>query len=78
MQVTNILIVNLAISDLLLCTMVSPVTLVEIMYKRWLGPKVQWVCQLSGMIPVCVTFISTLTITGIAIDRYVVSHNDIS
>jgi hypothetical protein len=49
--------------------MVSPVTLVEIMYKRWLGPKVQWVCQLSGMIPVCVTFISTLTITGIAIDR---------
>ncbi len=70
MQVNNILIVNLAVSDLLLCTFVSPFTLVEILYKRWSGPHVQVLCQLSGMLPACVTFVSTLTITGIAIDRY--------
>ena len=69
LQVNNILIVNLAVSDLLLCTVVSPVTLVEILFKRWTGPNVQIICQLTGMIPVCVTFVSTLTITGIAIDR---------
>ena len=68
-QVNNILIVNLAVSDLLLCTVVSPMTLVEILFKRWTGPNAQVVCQLSGMVPVCVTFVSTLTITGIAIDR---------
>ena len=67
-QVNNILIVNLAVSDLLLCTVVSPMTLVEILFKRWTGPNAQVVCQLSGMVPVCVTFVSTLTITGIAID----------
>ena len=68
-QVNNILIVNLAISDLLLCTVVSPLTLIEILYKRWMGPKLQWLCHLSAMGPVCITFVSTLTITGIAIDR---------
>ncbi len=35
-----------------------------------MGPKLQWICQLSAMGPVCITFVSTLTITGIAIDRY--------
>lgn len=69
-KVNNILIVNLAVSDLLLCTLVSPMTLAEILFKRWPGPHLQIVCQLSGMVPVCITFVSTLTITGIAIDRY--------
>ena len=70
-QVNNILIVNLAVSDLLLCTVVSPMTLSEIVYKRWpFGPHSQAACQLlSGMLPVCVALVSTLTITGIAIDR---------
>lgn len=69
-KVNNILIVNLAVSDLLLCTLVSPMTLMEILYKRWPGPHLQVLCILSGMVPVCITFVSTLTITGIAIDRY--------
>ena len=69
-QVNNILIVNLAISDLFLCTIVSPLTLIELLYKRWTGPKAPWLCCLSGMGPACITFVSTLTITGIAIDRW--------
>ena len=69
LKVNNILIVNLAISDLLLCTIFSPLTLIEVLHKRWIGPKAQWLCHLSAMGPVCITFVSTLTITGIAIDR---------
>ena len=61
---------NLAISDLFLCTIVSPLTLIELLYKRWTGPKAPWLCCLSGMGPACITFVSTLTITGIAIDRW--------
>ncbi len=69
-QANNILIVNLAFSDLILCTVVSPMTLMEIAYKRWPGPQSQIACQLlSGMVPVCIALVSTLTITGIAIDR---------
>ena len=41
MQVNNVLIVNLALSDLILCTVVSPMTLLEIVYKRWPGPESQ-------------------------------------
>ncbi|TRY79623.1 hypothetical protein TCAL_09037 [Tigriopus californicus] len=51
-KVNNILIVNLAVSDLLLCTLVSPMTLMEILYKRWPGPHLQVLCILSGMVPV--------------------------
>ena len=69
LQVNNILIVNLAISDLLLCTVISPVTLVQTLYKCWMGPKLKFLCQLSGMMPGLLVFVSTLTITGIAIDR---------
>ncbi|XP_059084396.1 neuropeptide Y receptor type 5-like [Tigriopus californicus] len=50
-KVNNILIVNLAVSDLLLCTLVSPMTLMEILYKRWPGPHLQVLCILSGMVP---------------------------
>ena len=74
-KVNNILIVNLAISDLLLCTIFSPLTLIEVLHKRWIGPKAQWLCHLSAMGPVCITFVSTLTITGIAIDRWFVYYN---
>ena len=67
----NILIVNLAISDLLLCSVATPVTVAGVLFKRWQLPWVQLLCQLSGMVPVCLVFVSTLTITGIAMDRYV-------
>ena len=61
--------VLVAISDLLLCSLATPVTVVGVLYKRWQLPHVQLVCQLSGMVPVCLVFVSTLTITGIAMDR---------
>merc|ERR1712038_673588 len=35
-----------------------------------MGPKLKILCQLSGMMPGLLVFVSTLTITGIAIDRY--------
>ena len=65
----NILIVNLAISDLLLCVVGSPVTLVQTVHSRWMGPHIEVFCQLYGMMSALLVFVSTLTITGIAIDR---------
>ena len=68
-KVNNILIVNLAVSDLLLCSVVTPLTYMEIIVKRWPWPQIEGLCMASRMVPVCITFVSTLTITGIAIDQ---------
>ena len=72
LQVNNILIVNLAVSDMLLCTVVLPKTFFETLYKPgriWVWPKIPIFCQLSGMVTGLLAFVSTLTIVGIAIDR---------
>ena len=49
-QVNNILIVNLAVSDLLLCCVVVPTTLLINVTKRWAGPKIPIFCQVCSLV----------------------------
>ncbi|CAM1325958.1 NPY1R (predicted) [Pycnogonum litorale] len=64
----NILIMNLAISDIILCIFTMPFSLLEVLSKHWtLGPTM---CKLSGALQASSIFVSTISITAIAIDRY--------
>lgn len=66
----NTFITNLAVSDLLLCLVTMPVTLVEIITKYWpLGNSV-FSCKLAGGLQAVSIFVSTMSITAISLDRY--------
>lgn len=70
----NIFIVNLAVSDLLLCVITMPLTLVEILTKYWpLGQQI-FVCKMIGTLQATSIFVSTISITAIALDRYQVCY----
>ncbi|KAL3183166.1 hypothetical protein MRX96_006935 [Rhipicephalus microplus] len=66
----NLLIVNLAAADLLLCLFTMPFSLVEIALKIW--PLGGTTCKLVAGLQATSVFVSTLSITAIAIDRYLV------
>lgn len=66
----NLLIVNLAAADLLLCLFTMPFSLVEIALKFW--PLGGITCKLVAGLQATSVFVSTLSITAIAIDRYLV------
>lgn len=69
----NLFIVNLAVADLLLCTVTMPLTLMEILTKYFpLGNNI-FICKLIGILQATSTYVSTITITAIALDRYQVS-----
>ncbi|CAL8078084.1 unnamed protein product [Orchesella dallaii] len=66
----NMFIINLAVSDLLLCVVTMPVTLMEIVTVYWpLGNHV-YLCKLFGCLQAISIFVSTISITAIALDRY--------
>lgn len=66
----NTFITNLAVSDLLLCLVTMPLTLVEIITKYWpLGDSVIS-CKLAGGLQAVSIFVSTMSITAISLDRY--------
>ncbi|XP_019877913.1 neuropeptide F receptor [Aethina tumida] len=66
----NMFIVNLAVADLLLCTVTMPLTLMEILTKYFpLGDNI-FVCKMIGMLQATSTYVSTISITAIALDRY--------
>jgi neuropeptide Y receptor len=66
----NMFILNLAVSDLLLCTVVMPLTLMEIITKYFpLGNNV-FICKIVGPLQATSIFVSTISITAIALDRY--------
>ncbi|KAG5671907.1 hypothetical protein PVAND_002076 [Polypedilum vanderplanki] len=66
----NIFIVNLAISDLLLCLVTMPLTLIEVLSRFWpLGNSVL-VCKSIGALQGISIFVSTISITAISLDRY--------
>lgn len=66
----NMFILNLAISDLLLCLVTMPLTLMEILTRYWpLGHNV-FICKMIGTSQAISIFVSTLSITAIALDRY--------
>ncbi|XP_038071217.1 prolactin-releasing peptide receptor-like [Patiria miniata] len=66
--VINLFIGNLALSDLVLCSFGAPLSL-----SSWLTP--QWLlglalCRIYSMITGCMVFVSSLTFTAVAIDRF--------
>lgn len=66
----NTFVINLAISDLLLCLIATPITLVEIISKYCpLGDSVLS-CKLAGGLQAVSIFVSTMSISAIALDRY--------
>lgn len=64
----NVFIINLAISDLILCLFTMPFSLVEIMMKFW--PLGVLPCKLVAGLQATSIFVSTISITAIALDRY--------
>ncbi|CAO1435415.1 unnamed protein product [Diamesa serratosioi] len=66
----NMFIVNLAISDLLLCLVTMPLTLIEILTKYYPFGTSVVLCKLIGTLQGTSIFVSTISITAIALDRY--------
>lgn len=70
----NMFIVNLAVADLLLCTVTMPLTLMEILTKYFPLGNYLLVCKTIGILQATSTYVSTISITTIALDRYQVSE----
>ncbi|XP_044736738.1 prolactin-releasing peptide receptor-like [Chrysoperla carnea] len=68
--VTNIFIMNLALSDILLCVLAVPFTPLYSFMGRWIFGRI--ICHLVPYAQGTSIYISTLTLTSIAIDRYFV------
>jgi neuropeptide Y receptor len=66
----NMFIVNLAVSDLLLCLITMPLTLMEILTKYWPLGRYPFACKMLGTLQATSIFVSTISITAIALDRY--------
>lgn len=68
--VTNLFITNLALSDILLCVLAVPFTPLYTFMGKWIfGAPL---CHLVPYAQGCSVYISTLTLTSIAIDRFFV------
>ncbi|CAG0902057.1 unnamed protein product [Darwinula stevensoni] len=69
----NLFIFNLAVSDLFLCLFTMPFTLYQVTTMIW---NLGWFpCKLVGFMQATSIFVSTLTITAIALDRcYVITN----
>uniref|UniRef100_A0A182TJJ9 G-protein coupled receptors family 1 profile domain-containing protein n=1 Tax=Anopheles melas TaxID=34690 RepID=A0A182TJJ9_9DIPT len=68
--VTNLFITNLALSDILLCVLAVPFTPSYTFMRRWVFGKL--LCHTVPLAQGCSVYISTLTLTSIAIDRFFV------
>ncbi|XP_059218096.1 neuropeptide F receptor [Stomoxys calcitrans] len=66
----NLFILNLAVSDLLLCLVTMPLTLMEILSKYWPFGSCAILCKMIAMLQALSIFVSTISITAIAFDRY--------
>uniref|UniRef100_A0A6P7FAM2 Neuropeptide F receptor n=1 Tax=Diabrotica virgifera virgifera TaxID=50390 RepID=A0A6P7FAM2_DIAVI len=66
----NMFIVNLAVADLLLCAITMPLTLMEILTKYFPLGNNLFVCKIIGILQATSTYVSTISITAIALDRY--------
>uniref|UniRef100_A0A914HED7 G-protein coupled receptors family 1 profile domain-containing protein n=1 Tax=Globodera rostochiensis TaxID=31243 RepID=A0A914HED7_GLORO len=67
--VRNFFIVNLALSDFFVCTVTAPTTLYTVLYVFW--PFGTTLCKIAGSLQGFNIFLSTFSITAIALDRYV-------
>lgn len=68
--VTNLFITNLALSDILLCVFAVPFTPLYTFLGRWVFGGL--LCHIMPYAQGCSVYISTLTLTSIAIDRFFV------
>lgn len=68
--VTNLFITNLALSDILLCSLCVPFTPLYTFIGKWIFGRV--ICHLVPYAQATSVYVSTLTLTAIAIDRYFV------
>lgn len=68
--VTNLFITNLALSDILLCIFAVPFTPLYTFLGRWVFGSL--LCHIMPYAQGCSVYISTLTLTSIAIDRFFV------
>ncbi|ESO90981.1 hypothetical protein LOTGIDRAFT_73358, partial [Lottia gigantea] len=68
--ITNIFITNLAISDVLMCLLAVPFTPISYFLNSWIFGDA--LCHLVPMILCISVYVSTLTSTAIAVDRYFV------
>jgi len=66
----NLFILNLAVSDLLLCIVTMPLTLMEILTRYWPLGDNAFACKMIGTSQATSIFVSTFSITAIALDRY--------
>ncbi|XP_048844200.1 melanopsin-A-like [Brienomyrus brachyistius] len=66
----NMFIINLAVADFLMCVTQTPIFFIASMHKRWIfGEKV---CELYAFCGALFGICSMITLTVIAVDRYVV------
>lgn len=66
--VRNMFILNLAVSDIVMCVFCMPTTLIKLLLKNW--PLGQALCSMVPWMQAVNVFVSTMTITAIAVDRY--------
>lgn len=64
----NIFIINLAISDLTLCLFTQPLNLYRLLNNQWLLGR--FMCKFAAMCQGTNVFVSTISITAIALDRF--------
>jgi neuropeptide F receptor len=65
----NMFIVNLAVSDLVLCLVTMPLTLMEELTNYWPLGTHDLPCKMLGALQATSIFVSTISITAIALDR---------
>ncbi|KAM9481981.1 G-protein coupled receptor 84 isoform 1-T1 [Clarias gariepinus] len=71
----NVLIVNLAVADILYCTILQPVSIDSYLHLRWRGGAT-W-CQMFGLLLFLSNSVSIITLCLIAVSRYlVVAHRN--
>ena len=68
--VTNLFIANLALSDLLITIFNIPFTVARNVMNQWIFGN--FLCQFVNFILMCSVYVSTFTMSAIAIDRYIV------
>ena len=66
----NTFIINLAVSDFLLCLATMPLTLIELLNDHWLLGDSVLSCKASGGLQAVSVFVSTISIAIVALDRY--------
>ncbi|KAL4232199.1 hypothetical protein ACF0H5_009774 [Mactra antiquata] len=69
-SITNIFITNLAVSDIMICLFSVPFTPLSYFMKSWIFGEV--LCHIVPMTLCISVYVSTLTSTAIAVDRYFV------